>query len=37
VEEIFEILKKENFKIFSIEQAENSIDYKEAKLSEKKT
>lgn len=35
VEEIFEKLKKENFKFFSIEQAENSIDYKDAKLSEK--
>ena len=35
VEEIFEILKKENYKIFSIEQSKNSINYKKAILSKK--
>ena len=35
VEEIFKKLKKENYKFFAIEQAENSIDYKNAKLVEK--
>ena len=31
VEDIFEKLKKENYKFFAIEQAENSIDYKNVK------
>ena len=35
VEDVFEKLKKENYKFFAIEQAGNSIDYKNAKLSEK--
>ena len=35
VEEIFKKLKKENYKFFAIEQAENSVDYKNVKLEEK--
>ncbi len=35
VEEIFEKLKKENFKFFTIEQDPKSIDYKKATLGEK--
>ena len=35
IEEVFENLKKEDFKFFSVEQDKNSIDYKNAKLVEK--
>ena len=35
VEDVFKKIKSENFKIFSIEQNEKSIDYKQAILSEK--
>ena len=35
IEDIFEKLKKENFKFFAIEQDQKSIDYKKASLGEK--